>query len=324
MNRFLIIMISLLFFASCKKQDEGLLPVVNIVSLSALTDNSVNFGCALSNNSGAVVSVQGVCWSTSENPTISDNKTSDSLGRYSRFRSSITELTPVTVYYVRAYVTINDKTSYSEQQSFTTLNTVKDNEGNEYHTVKIGSQIWMKENLKVTKFQNGDDIGTTDPPTLNTSRENEPKYQWLMPGDDDYLQTYGRLYTWYTAVDPRNVCPSGWHIPDNGNWHVLLASLYSTVSAGAKMKEAGTAHWTNENTQATNVSGFTALPAGFRLEDGEFSGTGSSTVFWSSDFYSQSQGMCVMLTSWSSYANVDGGSSSEKIYGYSIRCIKDE
>ena len=324
LNPHIIFLASLLLIAGCNKQDDQVVPGVALNQISALTDNSVNCSGSLSNNSVSVASVQGVCWSTSENPTISDNKTSDILGKYSKFNSSPAELQPVTTYYIRAYVTISNKTSYSEQQSFTTLSTVKDIEGNEYHTVKIGQQIWMKENLKTTKYQNGDDIGTTSPANLDISAENEPEYQWTMPGSDDYLQTYGKLYTWYTAVDPRNVCPSGWHVPDNANWNTLLGSMNNPGSAGTELKETGSVHWDYANIDATNQSGFTALGAGYRHKYGGFGGTASLTAFWSMDFNSPSQGFCFQITSSVLYANLVNGNSTEKTYGYSIRCLKDE
>jgi uncharacterized protein (TIGR02145 family) len=202
------------------------------------------------------------------------------------------------------------------------LNTVKDIEGTEYHTVKIGSQIWMKDNLKTAKYQNGDDIATTDPITLDITTENAPEYQWLMPENDNYLSDYGRLYTWYVAQDPRNVCPSGWHVPFADEWNTLMISLYSHTSAGGKMQEIGTAHWYPPNSGATNSSGFTALPGGFRNESGYFGPTSYSGAWWSSSSFDNLRGQCLLLESNDVYAYISGG--SEKTHGYSIRCIKDE
>lgn len=88
---------------------------------------------------------------------------------------------------------------------------VTDIDGNVYHTVTIGTQVWMVENLKVTKYRNGDLIGTTTPATLDISGEAEPKYQWVYDGKESNVSTYGRLYTWYAITDNRNVCPKGWH-----------------------------------------------------------------------------------------------------------------
>jgi uncharacterized protein (TIGR02145 family) len=103
-------------------------------------------------------------------------------------------------------------------------NTVRDFDGNTYKTVVIGKQIWMKENLKTTKFQNGDTIKTT---TNDITNEKEPKYQWIYNGNDTNLATYGRLYTWYTAVDKRNVCPLGWHVPTNTEWKIFTTYIHN-------------------------------------------------------------------------------------------------
>jgi uncharacterized protein (TIGR02145 family) len=319
---FFIILASFLSIAACKKTENPVLPSVLIDPISALTDNSANCGGSLMDNSVSVASIQGVCWSTSENPTIADNKTSDSLGKFSRFKSMLNDLNPLTTYYIRAYVTVNNKTFYSEDQAFTTLNTVKDIEGNQYHSVKIGSQIWMKENLKAAKYQNGDDIATTDPVTLDITAENAPEYQWLIPENDNYLSDYGRLYTWYVAQDPRNVCPSGWHVPASDEWNTLIMSLYPAESGGGEMKETGTAHWYPPNDDATNSSGFTALPGGFRNESGYYGPPSYSGAWWSASSYDNLRGQCLLLQSNNPNVYADGG--SEKTHGYSIRCIKDE
>jgi uncharacterized protein (TIGR02145 family) len=90
---------------------------------------------------------------------------------------------------------------------------VKDIDGNNYKTAAIGTQIWMVENLKTTRYNNGDSIGTINPITLDITTESTPKYQWAYDGNENNISTYGRLYTWFAACDIRNVCPSGWHVP---------------------------------------------------------------------------------------------------------------
>ena len=103
--------------------------------------------------------------------------------------------------------------------------TVTDIDGNVYQTVTIGTQVWMKENLKVTKYCNGDVIGTTTPASLDISGEDTPKYQWAPNGDESNVAVYGRLYTWHAVTDSRNVCPTGWHLPDDAEWATLTTFL---------------------------------------------------------------------------------------------------
>jgi uncharacterized protein (TIGR02145 family) len=103
--------------------------------------------------------------------------------------------------------------------------TVKDIDRDIYKTVTIGTQVWMAENLKTTKYSNGDSIGTTTPATLDITTEKTPKYRWSYGGEESNVAKYGRLYTWYAATDSRNVCPTGWHVPTDAEWTTLTNYL---------------------------------------------------------------------------------------------------
>ena len=201
-----------------------------------------------------------------------------------------------------------------------TYGTVKDNEGNTYKTITIGTQTWMAENLKTKHYNNGEAIATTTPDTLDISSESNPKYQWAYNGNESNVSTYGRLYTWYAITDSRGVCPTGYHIPTGAEWSVLTAFLVDSL-AGGKMKETGITHWQNPNTGANNSSGFSALPAGYRLyDDGSFNDLGYDANFWSSNegaaFYA-----------WFRYLYYDYAGEyhddGSKGYGFSVRCLKD-
>ena len=120
---------------------------------------------------------------------------------------------------------------------------IKDIDGNTYKTVKIGKQHWMAENLKTTRYQNGDLIGTTTSLAIDISNESNPKYQWAYEGNESFVESYGRLYTWYAATDERNVCPKTWHIPSDEEWSILTSYLGGASVAGGKLKETGTKHW---------------------------------------------------------------------------------
>jgi uncharacterized protein (TIGR02145 family) len=213
-------------------------------------------------------------------------------------------------------------------------NQLKDVDGNVYKTVKIGNQIWIAENLKTTKYRNGDLIGTTIPATLDISLEITPKYQWAYGGNESNVATYGRLYTWYAVTDSRNVCPIGWHVPTDAEWKTLTDYLtnnnYGYEGSGTDIAKsmAATLGWTTYGTAGTvgndqasnNSSGFTALPSGYRLNSGTFNGIGSNSYWWSSTEYSAAGAYGRSM-----YYNSSGVGSfyDDKQNGFSVRCLRD-
>ena len=140
---------------------------------------------------------------------------------------------------------------------------VTDYDGNVYDTVIIGSLTWLKQNLKVTHYNNGVTIpnvtGNVEWASLTTG--GRCYYDNDSVANDS---VYGVLYNWYAVSDPGQICPSGWHVSTNAEWNTTEAYLGGTGIAGGKMKEAGTAHWLSPNTGATNSSGFTDLPGNMR------------------------------------------------------------
>jgi uncharacterized protein (TIGR02145 family) len=195
----------------------------------------------------------------------------------------------------------------------------KDIDGNVYKAVSIGSQIWMAENLKTTRYNNGDTIATTNPAILDISSESAPNYQWVYDTADSNLKTYGRLYTWYAAIDSRNVCPSGWHIPSNAEW-TTLNSYLGISDAALKLKESGNTHWNSPNLGATNETDFSALPGGGRYDTGLFNNIRKTGYWWSNVEASPSTSGV-----WSMSYNSPGvqSGSGKKAMGFSIRCVKD-
>jgi len=191
---------------------------------------------------------------------------------------------------------------------------VSDADGNLYTSVSIGDQVWLTQNLRTTRYSNGDLIGTTSPATKDISAEGTPKYQWAFNGNEDFVPVYGRLYTWYAATDSRNVCPTGWHLPSAAEMDILATYAGGNSVAGGKIKESGTDHWTSPN-PATNDYGFTALPGGNRPADGVFGSMGTVGQLWNSD-PSSNRGLLNTATDWYS------GTASSKI-GFSVRCLKD-
>ncbi|UCE19682.1 MAG: hypothetical protein JSV84_04880 [Gemmatimonadota bacterium] len=209
-------------------------------------------------------------------------------------------------------------------------NTVTDIDGNVYQTVTIGTQVWMAENLKVTRFRNGATIpiitDSTDWSNLSTGAY--CNYE----NNSNNATTYGRLYNWYAVNDSGNIAPGGWHVPSDDEWKQLemylgmsqeeadAAGLRGT-DEGGKLKETGTAHWEDPNTGATNESGFSALPGGSRHWDGKFAVMGSFAAFWCSTDSNSYQGWSRSLGYFNSM--VFRGGSSDKRTGLSVRCVKD-
>ncbi len=202
-------------------------------------------------------------------------------------------------------------------------NTVTDYDGNIYHIITIGSQQWLLENLRTTRYNDGTIIpNVTDHSAW--SAITTPAYAWYDNDEGSHKDPYGALYNWY-AIDPgsnggKNICPVGWRVPTDGDWTDLTDHLGGLSVAGGKMKEAGTTHWNPPNTSATNESGFTALPGGFRFYlNGVFDEMGNRGGWWSANEGSATMARKRNLVHTDASAII--GSSNKK-QGYSIRCIK--
>jgi uncharacterized protein (TIGR02145 family) len=329
-------------------------PTVTTIPISDITSTTAKSGGIVTGDCGSVVIARGVVWSTSPNPTISLNtKTSNGTGTGS-FNSSLTGLNPNTTYYIRAYATNSAGTGYGNEITFTTKSdstnvmgipcsgtpTVKDIDGNTYNTVQIGTQCWTKENLKVTKYTDGTTIpldtsgGISGNGTSQTWSTRSTGARTIYSNDNINLTTYGYLYNWYAVkgivtegnTSYKNLCPLGWHIPSDAEWTTLTNYLGGESVAGGKMKSSGTAYWTSPNTAATNESGFSALPSGYRFYDGSFYDIRSNAFFWSAtendDKYNAWH-----RTLGKFYGNVFRGDYmnilSNKSVGFSVRCLRD-
>jgi uncharacterized protein (TIGR02145 family) len=202
------------------------------------------------------------------------------------------------------------------QESFAAI---KDIDGNIYKTVRIGSQTWMAENLKTTKYNDGTAIPLVTDDNAWESLTT-PAYCWHKNDATANKNTYGALYNW-DAVNTNKLCPSGWHVPTDAEWASLTTYLKGDSVAGGNLKETGITHWKNPNTGATNESGFTALPAGYRDYDGTFGGVGDGGFWWSSTDYTASNGSSRDMTYDGSSVHRSYGDKQD---GFSIRCLKDE
>jgi uncharacterized protein (TIGR02145 family) len=196
-------------------------------------------------------------------------------------------------------------------------NSVKDIEGNSYKTVTIKSKVWMAENLRTTKFNDGGVIPLVAENDIWTKLQT-PAMSWYNNDPDANRKTYGALYNWY-AINTGKVCPAGWHVATEEEWSSLYL-LEGSGSEGGKLKEAGTEHWKSPNTDATDQSGFTGLPGGYRSVEGVYNYIGISGYWWSSTSFNDNYGLFYNLRFKS---GVLYKSKSEKYCGFSVRCVKN-
>jgi uncharacterized protein (TIGR02145 family) len=201
-----------------------------------------------------------------------------------------------------------------------TYGTMTDQEGNVYKTIAIGTQVWMAENLNTSIYRNGDAIATG---LTNVEWENATTGAWsYFNSDDSYACPFGKLYNWYTCVDVRNLCPFGWHVPTSSDWSVLVEYLGGPEIAGGAMKSVGTLEsetglWNYPNSGASNLSGFSGLPSGWRFA--EFNND-MLAHWWSSSQENLSFGAVQDLYFDSAQAYPAG---FVKYTGMSVRCIQD-
>ncbi|MFZ1683679.1 MAG: FISUMP domain-containing protein [Candidatus Zixiibacteriota bacterium] len=197
--------------------------------------------------------------------------------------------------------------------------TVTDIDGYVYKTVKIGSQIWMAENLRVRRYRNGDSIpNVTDAPTwVGLTSGAYCNYD----NDSDYVAEYGRLYNWYAVTDARNIAPDGWHVASDSEWLAMMTVLGGNTVSGGKLKESGYTHWLIPNLGASNSSGFTALPEGTRYAGGNFGNIGYDANYWTSTEFDEEKSWGRGLSNYSAaiYLYYD-----VKVMGMAVRCVKDQ
>lgn len=435
----IIVSVLVLFLTTnCKKEEPATLAVVSTTSATNATATTATSGGNITSDGGATITVRGVCWSTTANPTTSGSKTTDGVG-IGQFVSEITGLTAGLTYHVRAYATNSVGTAFGTDITFSTsgqaptsvtqpatnvsgtvatlngavnanylttivtfeygtttsygqtvtatqspvtgssntnvsasitgliegtiyhfrvkavnslgtsdgsdvtftttpLTTVTDIDGNSYNTIKIGTQVWMKENLKTTKYNDGTAIPTISDNTawdaLTTGAYND------YDNTPSNSTTYGRLYNWH-AVDNnastkvasnggKNVCPTGWHVPNNVEWTTLTDYLtnngfgYEGSGWDIGKSMAAKSGWTSDptagnvgNDQASNnSSGFTALPSGYRQVGGGYAYMGTITYWWSCSEDLAALGM----------SNDNSGVYRHNTlirHGFSVRCLRD-
>jgi uncharacterized protein (TIGR02145 family) len=277
------------------------------------TLNITNTGASGITNSGFVYSSEHTV------PTIIDymwpSSSSDLEVDY-----TISDLAEGQTYYVRAFAQNAQGIAYSAVAQFTTKTVpaeITDVDGNTYDVVKIGDYAWLAENLRVTKYNNGDPIATT---TADVSGESTPKYQWVYNNDEANASTYGRYYTYYAMMDDRKVCPDGTHLSTMDEWMNMNDVVLN--GQGSKLKTTGTSVWNSPNTGASNVTGFNAPGAGYRSQFSLFFNLKEYGFYLTSDAHSDDANLVygLYLSYNDSYLWLP---SLAKKSGYSVRCVVD-
>ena len=349
----------LLFAISCEIEDNNIVPVLSTMEVTEITSTTATSGGEITDDGGAEISKRGVVWGTEEDPTLESNDgfTEDGHG-IGEFVSELTDLTPNTTYYVRAYATNPAGTQYGQQKSFTTLeddnggSTVTDVDGNTYNTVIIGTQEWMVENLRTTKYADGTAIPTS---FTNTEWGNakDGAYSIYPHSEIDGLnsevkvvEAYGKLYNWYAVDDARGLCPTGWRVPTEVDWNFLIIYVWdhrgypnewnNPNGAGNALKSCRQVNnpvgghcdtsehprWNAHNTHiGIDDVGFSGLPGGARWYNGNFSHAGIGGHWWSSTEITTLEARSYRLLF--DQGSLDGVSAFDKSTGAAIRCVRD-
>jgi uncharacterized protein (TIGR02145 family) len=209
--------------------------------------------------------------------------------------------------------------------------TVKDIDGNEYTTIIIGEQEWLKENLKTTRYNDGTPIpNVTD--ITEWRHIDAPAYVWY-DNDISNKDTYGALYNWQAVGDRSDLCPTGWHVATDNDWKTLEmymgmtqeqadGTVWRGTDEGGKLKESGTLHWASPNKGATNESGFTVVGTGRRFTSGQFATMTEGSTIWTSTQSSFSSACYRHFAAGN--AGIGRNPAGNKKFGFAVRCIKDK
>jgi len=325
-----LLIFSLLFFGCSNNEnsieENSILPSITTTSISEIATSSAKSGGIIRNNDGAIITAQGICWSTNENPTLTDFITSEATDTIT-FTSTLSNLTSETTYYVRAY-------SFITEPETMNTNGIIDFDGNAYTPITIGTQIWLKENLKTTHFLNGDAINNV---IEGEDYDMHNAYYTYQEFDEANIDIYGLLYNIYSITDDRKICPEGFHVSTVQDWETL-ENFIGNNKFGGKLKTVGTEHWIAPNGGAINKYDFSALPGGYASDNFNqnnffFAAKNRLAYFWqaktplelekgTTNFLSNAAGYMEFYSNW-------GGAYIDKFSNYgnftllSCRCVKN-
>jgi uncharacterized protein (TIGR02145 family) len=334
-----------LYTSQLPTQTSLCLPSITTNTPTSIGIDSVIVGGNITNDGGSSIVLRGVCYSNTPNPNMGNMRTENGSG-VGFFSTILRNLSPSTTYYVRSYAkNTNGVVVYGDEVTFTTLPllgqpcpgtpTVTDIDGNVYNTVKIGNQCWTQSNLKVSRFRNGDSILTGFSNNDWYNLFYTPAYS-IYNNDAQNNLIFGKLYNHVSVRDSREICPTGWHVPTDTEWNVLVKFLDSDADtscnncvqspiAGGALKSTSIfpiqSGWMSPNTGATNSSGFFGTPGGMRDgHTGTFNDLGNVAFWWTSSTSHAGHPARVVLHNG---ANVNKGGNFHGLYGFSVRCLKD-
>ena len=306
------------------------LPLAPALVLDTVYGNgSVGTAVVRFTTAGSGVFERGIVWSSSPNPTLTSNKSIAGTGGFG-FTHSFSSIDPNNIQYARAYARTSAGVYYSPERSFTPIPglrcpgtpTVTDIDGNVYNTVQIGTQCWTQSNLKTSKYRNGDNIptGLNGNQWGNTSSGAYSIYDDLSSNND----FFGKIYNNFAVSDFRGLCPTGWRVPNSGDWIVLNnfvgninGPLRSTITA------PNNSGWILPNSGATNSTGFSAIPGGYRGIYGGYDRKGLEAAFWTTSYMIHPPYQSALYILIHAFPSVFNDTPVDPHFGCSIRCLKN-
>jgi len=274
-----------LLLACCGEDPPPVAPTVTTLQVFDIASNKATVSGQVTSDGGAPILMRGMCWSDSTLPDLYVGDTLTVKPGKGLFLGYLTGLTSGRTYQVRAFAINQVDTAYGRALEFVAgrgtdgcgLAPAYDIDSNSYLTREIGGYCWMLRNLRVTRYANGDSIRWGSDPSQWSL--NADGLQRTYTGQPSYLSTYGRLYNFKAATDPRGVCPTGWRIPTSVEWTTFTSRLNGTAQAGGILKS--TQFWSQPNTAAVDGGGYRALPGGSTDDRGIDAGLTYQGYWWS-------------------------------------------
>jgi uncharacterized protein (TIGR02145 family) len=336
---FVAFLLLTIYASSCEKdksdQEPDILTPIVVTNLPKYEDGrtAVIFGTVTDSGCCKVIS-RGFCWGNTMDPELSDHNTSCGFGT-GEFNDTLTNLNYDAIYYIRAFAINDEGISYGNNEVIITqqfnipckngITSVTDIDGNVYETVLIGEQCWMKENLKTTRYSNGEEImrsGSVQKTGLNKLLGSYSFYE----NKAEWEEYYGYLYNWHAVTNTNGLCPKGWHIPSQDEWNELTGVLGDSIMLGRHLKSTRTEpenhpRWNAPNTDVSNKTGFSGLPGGYIKPPDSYNEIGERGFWWSSTENNDEQAWMRIL----SHNNNIFYNSEEgyKHFLFSVRCLKD-
>jgi uncharacterized protein (TIGR02145 family) len=296
---------------------EPLRPTITTSEVGTVTSTTANVSANIVTN-GAAVDERGFCWDTLPNPTIAGSRVPEGPGG-GLFSTKITGLLTNTTYYLRGYSSNEIETNYGNEVSFKTLtiNQITDIDGNIYHIMGLGGNIWMLENLRTTRYNDGSTIRNFTDNALWS--QISPAYCYY-DNNEANKDKYGLLYSW-SAVATDKLCPAGWRIPTKEEWNTLVTVFGGPNFAGSKLRENKIIPVHSTTGEKYEIRGFGALPAGYRDEDGVFRRSGVAGYWWM-DISARSTSLNYQVMNFGNTSPISAARSViNKQLGLSVRCV---